>query len=378
MIELRPYQQEALENMHNGCVLYGGVGSGKTITSLSYYLKACGDKKLIIITTAMKRDTRDWEDEGAVLDIHEMVVDSWQNIKKYKSIKGAFFIFDEQKVLGNGTWVKSFQEISKHNQWILLSGTPGDNWIAYIPLFIANGWYRNRTDFLTQHVEYDSYAKFPKIKAYHNTKKLEYYRKQLLVEMVIDRHTIRQEEFIYCHYDKKEYDNIYKSRWNTFEEKPIETHAEMSMCLRKVCGVDTDRICEAEKIIIVTPRIIIFYNYNYELQILKYICDSIGVEYFQRNGQRHDPVPTTNTWAYLVQYNSGCEGWNCITTDTILFYSQNYAYWINEQAKGRIDRMNTKFKNLYYYTLTSKSPIEHGIQFAVLQKKKFNENAFFK
>ena len=378
MIKLRLYQEEALDSMYDGCVLNGGVGSGKTITSLAYYLKCHRSKKLHIITTAMKRDTHDWEDEGAVIGIHDMIVDSWQSIKKYKDVKNAFFIFDEQKVLGNGTWVQSFLTITKNNAWVLLSGTPGDNWIAYIPLFIANGWYRNRTDFLEQHVEYDRFSKFPKIKKYHNINKLEFYKNKLLVNMVIKRNTIRNEEIVYCHYDKTDYDIVLKKRWNIFSEKPIKTNAEVVQCLRKVCGVDADRIFTTLDYILNNPRLIIFYNYNYELEILKSLCEENTIPYYERNGYKHDPVPTGPEWVYLVQYNSGCEGWNCITTDTILFYSQNYAYWVMEQAMGRIDRMNTKFIDLRYITLSTKSPIDTAIRTAILKKKKFNENVYIK
>lgn len=378
MIELRPYQQEALENMHDGCVLYGGVGSGKTITALSYYAQNHYRHKLYVITTAMKRDTHDWEDEAALLNEHDLIVDSWQSIKKYENVKHAFFIFDEQKVLGNGTWVKAFQKIAKNNSWILLSGTPGDNWIAYIPLFIANGWYKNRTDFIEQHVEYDRFSKFPKIKKYHNIPKLKYYRDKILIPMDIKRHTIRDEKFIYCHYDKTDYNLTLNKRWNEYTNAPIKTHSELAQTLRKICNMDTDRIAETNNIMLEHPKLIVFYNYNYELEILKGICEHNGIPYYERNGNTHDPVPKSSEWVYLVQYNSGCEGWNCIDTDTILFYSQNYAYWVMEQAKGRIDRMNTKYKTLYYYILTSKSPIDSAIRAAVMSKKKFNESAFFK
>ena len=150
--------------MHDGCILDGKVGSGKTITSVAYfYSKVCGGDiskvysmskpmDLYVITTAKKRDSLDWEDECKAFgifsdsnlnqDAHKFVVDSWQNVSKYTDVTNAFFIFDEQKVVGRGKWVKSFLKISKSNRWILLSGTPGDTWGDYAAIFVANRYYK--------------------------------------------------------------------------------------------------------------------------------------------------------------------------------------------------------------------------------------------
>ena len=72
-------------------------------------------KDLYIITTAKKRDTLEWEGElspfllstnpDVNLYQNKVVIDSWNNISKYKDITDAFFIFDEQRVVGSGTWV---------------------------------------------------------------------------------------------------------------------------------------------------------------------------------------------------------------------------------------------------------------------------------
>ena len=163
--ELYPHQIEALDKLRSGAILYGDVGSGKPLTSLAYYIKVFPKRKLYIITTAKKRDSGDWEEEAAMLGIQDIVVDSWNNIKNYVETTEAFFIFDEQRVVGYQAWSKTFIKIARFNKWILLSGTPGDVWSDYIPVFIANGFYRNKTDFTEQHIEYDRFSKYPKIKA---------------------------------------------------------------------------------------------------------------------------------------------------------------------------------------------------------------------
>ena len=403
MIKLRDYQIDAISKMKTGCILNGGVGSGKSLTSLSYYyLKNGGDigflkggdyipmtdppKDLYIITTARKRDTLEWEGELSpfLLSVHndknaysnKVVVDSWNNIQKYKDVKGAFFIFDEQRVVGSGAWVKAFLKISKFNEWILLSATPGDTWSDYIPVFIANGFYKNKTEFIREHVIYSRFCKFPKIDRYVNTGRLLRLRRQILIDMDFKRETIPHHEDIYVSYDVAMYKDITKRRWDIWKDEPITNASGLCYALRKVVNTHESRSEELLKIFKKHPKMIIFYNFDYELEILKNLDYGKGVKISEWNGHKHEPTPTTKSWVYLVQYTAGAEGWNCITTDTIVFYSQNYSYKIMLQSAGRIDRLNTPFTDLYYYHLKTRSGIDVAISKALRNKKKFNEKDF--
>ena len=403
MITLRDYQIDAISKMKTGCILNGGVGSGKSLTSLSYYyLKNGGDigflkggdyipmedppKDLYIITTARKRDTLEWEGELSpfLLSVHndkntysnKVVVDSWNNIQKYKDVKGAFFIFDEQRVVGSGAWVKAFLKISKFNEWILLSATPGDTWSDYIPVFIANGFYKNKTEFIREHVIYSRFCKFPKIDRYVNTGRLLRLRRQILIDMDFKRETIPHHEDIYVSYDVAMYKDITKRRWDIWKDEPITNASGLCYALRKVLNTHESRSEELLKIFKKHPKMIIFYNFDYELEILKNLDYGKGVKISEWNGHKHEPTPTTKSWVYLVQYTAGAEGWNCITTDTIVFYSQNYSYKIMLQSAGRIDRLNTPFTDLYYYHLKTRSGIDVAISKALRNKKKFNEKDF--
>ena len=403
MIKLRDYQIDAISKMKTGCILNGGVGSGKSLTSLSYYyLKNGGDigflkggdyipmedppKDLYIITTARKRDTLEWEGELSpfLLSVHndkntysnKVVVDSWNNIQKYKDVKGAFFIFDEQRVVGSGAWVKAFLKISKFNEWILLSATPGDTWSDYIPVFIANGFYKNKTEFIREHVIYSRFCKFPKIDRYVNTGRLLRLRRQILIDMDFKRETIPHHEDIYVGYDVAIYKDITKRRWDIWKDEPITNASGLCYALRKVVNTHESRSEELLKIFKKHPKMIIFYNFDYELEILKNLDYGKGVKISEWNGHKHEPTPTTKSWVYLVQYTAGAEGWNCITTDTIVFYSQNYSYKIMLQSAGRIDRLNTPFTDLYYYHLKTRSGIDIAISKALRNKKKFNEKDF--
>lgn len=403
MIKLRDYQIDAISKMKTGCILNGGVGSGKSLTSLSYYyLKNGGDigflkggdyipmtdppKDLYIITTARKRDTLEWEGELSpfLLSVHndkntysnKVVVDSWNNIQKYKDVKGAFFIFDEQRVVGSGAWVKAFLKISKFNEWILLSATPGDTWSDYIPVFIANGFYKNKTEFIREHVIYSRFCKFPKIDRYVNTGRLLRLRRQILIDMDFKRETIPHHEDIYVSYDVAMYKDITKRRWDIWKDEPITNASGLCYALRKVVNTHESRSEELLKIFKKHPKMIIFYNFDYELDILKNLDYGKGVKISEWNGHKHEPTPTTKSWVYLVQYTAGAEGWNCITTDTIVFYSQNYSYKIMLQSAGRIDRLNTPFTDLYYYHLKTRSGIDVAISKALRNKKKFNEKDF--
>lgn len=395
-ISLRDYQIDAVNKMKNGCILCGGVGSGKSRTALAYYYIRndgviddsseyipMGDppKDLYIITTARKRDTLEWEGElspfllSTKQDINsyhnKVVIDSWNNIKKYADVEDAFFIFDEQRVIGSGTWVKAFLKIAKANEWILLSATPGDTWQDYIPVFVANGFYKNKSEFIREHIIYSRFSKFPKVDRYLNTGRLIRLRNKILVNMDFKRKTVSHHEDIYTKYDVETYKKVGKTRWNIYKDEPILNAAELCRVWRKIVNTDQSRQVALLEIIEKHPKAIIFYNFDYELELLKTIFANYEVA--EWNGHKHQPVPNGNAWVYLVQYNAGAEGWNCITTDTIIFYSQNYSYKIMEQSAGRIDRLNTPYTDLYYYHLKSYSSIDMAISKALSNKKKFNE-----
>lgn len=377
-LKLYPHQEKALARIKSGSILNGGVGSGKTLTSLVFYKLHFSDKKLYVITTAKKRDTGDWEEDAKKADVNIEVVDSWNNIKKYIWVEDAFFIFDEQRVVGYSTWGKSFIRIAKRNKWILLTATPGDTWMDYMTVFIANGFYKNKSDFVDQHVEYDPWVKYPKIKKYHNEGKLIRNRNQILVPMKFERKTKRLRQMIFSTYNEEDYKKIIKGRWNIFEEKPIENASELLQCLRKVVATDPDRQFNAKFLMDIHDRLIVFYNYNYERDILIKLANELNREYWEWSGHAHEEIPDRERWLYFVQYTAGAEGWNCVTTNVMMFYSLNYSYKIMEQAEGRIDRLNTSYENLEYYILSSKSRIEQDIYKTIKKKERFNETAWAK
>lgn len=400
-ISLFDYQLDAVNRMRNGCILCGGVGSGKSRTSLAYYYKEQGGvlgtknyirmkspKDLYIITTARKRDTLEWEGELSYFLLstnpkvngykNKVIVDSWNNIQKYKNITDSFFIFDEQRVVGSGVWVKSFLKITKSNDWILLSATPGDTWQDYIPVFIANGFYRNRTEFCNEHIVYSRFSKFPKIDRYINTGRLIRLRDRILVDMDFKRETIAHHEDIIVQYDISKYKETMRNRWDPYNNEPITNASGLCYILRKIVNSDESRQIALMDILESRPKVIVFYNFDYELDILKGLHYGKDVQIAEWNGHSHQPIPTSKSWVYLVQYTAGCEGWNCIKTDTIVFYSQNYSYKVMAQAAGRIDRLNTPYTDLYYYHLKSRSGIDLAISKALKDKKKFNETRWVK
>lgn len=372
MIELYPYQRKAVDRLHNGSVLCGKVGSGKSLTGLFYYMENHIDKPLYIITVAKKRNDREWHRDFEALGI-DGVVDSWNNIEKYADVKDAFFIFDEQRAIGYGKWGMAFIHIARKNNWIMLTATPGDVWMDWMCIFIANNFYRNKTDFVDQHVEYNPYSKFPQIRRYHKTDKLERFRKYLAVPMQDFRTTKLNRNYINADFDKDLYKSVVKTRFNPYTEEPIMNASEFTQVLRRIINTSERRRIHAKQEIMTRDKVIVFYNYTYELDILKEICQELDRAYYQWNGQKHEAIPDAETWVYLVQYTAGAEGWNCITTDTILFYSLNYSYRIMEQSEGRINRVNTSFENLYYVYLKSPASIDDAIERSIRSKKKFNE-----
>ncbi len=404
-ITLYDYQLDAVKKMKKGCILCGDVGSGKSLTALAYYYLHEGGKleslsgngyfpmreppaDLYIITTARKRDTKEWEGELSVFSLssdskknaycNRVIVDSWNNIRKYTEVTNAFFIFDEQRVVGSGAWVKAFLKITKSNTWILLSATPGDTWQDYIPVFLANGFYPNRTAFTREHIVYNRYSKFPKVDRYLNTKKLNALRNSILVQMDFQRETNTHHETIETAYDISKYKEIGKNRWNPWTNAPIANAAELCYVWRRIVNTDPSRETVLLDILTNHPKAIVFYNFDYELDILNHLLSEHCIPFAQWNGHKHEPIPDGNQWVYLVQYNAGAEGWNCVQTDTMIFYSQNYSYKMMQQAEGRINRLNTPYQDLYYYHLRSRSSIDIAIQKALQEKRSFHESAFVK
>jgi hypothetical protein len=392
MVKLKEGQLEAIAKLRNGSILFGTVGSGKSLTSLVYYVRQCGGTEfehtpftnpldLYIITPAAKRDKREWDKELIWLLIGmqpnvKVTVDSWNNLHKYIKAKNAFFIFDEQRIVGSGQWVKSFLKITKSNQFLLLTATPGDVWIDYIPIFLANGFYDSRRSFVLEHVVYHQYLSFPKIVKYNNEAKLEYYRKQLLVGIPnYSEEKLKHYQTIDLEYDHKKYGIVEEERWNPWTDEPTKNAAETCYLLRKACNVSLGRTAELQNIITKHRKVIVFYNFDYELEFIK---GRITCEIAEYNGHKHQPVPTSDEWVYLVQYAAGAEAWNCITTDTIVFWSMNYSYRAMIQAAGRIDRMDSPYTALYYYTFSTRSDIDLAIRQALSSKKNFNERAFLK
>lgn len=367
--------------MHNGCILVGGVGTGKSRTALAYYQTGVcsgdgSDPPLYIITTARKRDTKDWEKECEPFGIQPAAIDSWNNIKKYEETEGGFFIFDEQRVVGKGVWVKTFIRISRRNQWILLSATPGDTWMDYVPVFVANGFYRNRSDFVRQHVIYSRFSKFPKVEKYINTGALVRARKEIVVNMPFAKKTVPHDEWVNVPYDKDLVKLILSTRFDPYKDEPIQDAGGLCLVLRRAVNSDERRIEAVAELIEEHPRAVIFYNFNFELDMLKNMAKRMGIGCSEWNGHKHEPIPEGESWVYLVQYTAGAEGWNCTQTDTMIFYSLNYSYKCMTQSAGRIDRLNTPFTDLYYYHLYSRAGIDLAIRRAVNEKRDFNASLF--
>lgn len=396
MQTLYAHQRSAVDRLSSGAVLVGGVGTGKSRTALAYYYeKVCGckipqdfdilpgpsnAKKLYIITTARKRDTNEWDAECGYFGLtvgENVVVDSWNNIKKYAGVVGAFFIFDEQRLVGTGAWVKAFLKIAKMNEWILLTATPGDTWLDYAPVFIANGFYKNITEFRTRHVVYHRYAKFPKVERYIDIPRLEHFRDAIVIRMDFEKKTEKVVRWRKTAFDKDLYKRVQTDKWDIYKNEPLKNKAELCYTLRKIVNSDHSRFGVVMDILLNHPKAIVFYNFDYELEMLRYFAEAVGVPYSEWNGHKHEPIPLENNrWIFLVQYAAGAEGWNCIETDTVIFYSLNYSYRTTVQASGRIDRMNTPFDKLYYYYLYSDSSIDKGIRACLMKKKNFNEKTF--
>lgn len=384
MTKLYPHQEKALRRLSNGSVLMGGVGSGKSMVALEYGKQVARKKPIYVITTPKKRDNQDWYIEAAKCRLNKraegegaelLLVDSWNNIKKYIDVKDAFFIFDEQRLVGTGVWAKAFLKIAQKNAWILLSATPGDSWEEYATLFVANGFFENYTEYRTRHFVYSYYGGYPQLVRVLDEPQLEKLRQKIIVDMPFRRKTERHHIWVEAEYDDSTYVKTMKERKDPETGEPFQNASGLVQCLRRIAGSDPSRMLAVRNIIAKHARVIIFYNYNYELEALRRLRDD-DIDVYELNGHRHDELPDTKAWVYLVQYHAGAEAWNCTTSDAMIFYSLPYSYKQYEQAQGRIDRLNTLYEDLYYYNLTSQSAVDKGVRKALESKEDFNEKAW--
>lgn len=392
-LKLGAHQEKALQELSNGKVLWGGVGTGKSFTAAAYYMAKEAPRDVYVITTAKKRDSLDWESEFVHFGIGKkegetvggiLTVDSWNNLGKYANVQDAFFIFDEQRVVGSGAWVKAFVKLARKNHWILLSATPGDTWVDYIPLFVANGFYRNRTQFIEEHVIYKPFQKFPVIDRFTGVGKLVRLRNQVLVEMPFNRHTTRHIELVAVDHDRDTLKEVIKTRWNPYTETPMKGAADLFATMRRVVNSDVSRLDAVRTLMSSYPRMIIFYSFDYELMMLRSLAHTWSeddssesdVSFAEWNGHKHEEIPNSDRWIYLVQYTAGAEGWNCVDTNAMVLFSMQYSYKTFEQVLGRIDRLNTPYHDLYYFVLQSASAIDRAIWRALQAKKSFNERDY--
>lgn len=384
-MELYPHQRKAVAELSNGKILRGGVGTGKSRVAVQYYLEREAPRDIYVITTAKKRDSLDWLGEFAHVAVGPtpettvagvLTIDSWNNLEKYVEVKDAFFIFDEQRLVGSGRWVRSFLKIVRNNRWILLTATPGDSWLDYIPVFVANGYYKNRTEFLRRHVVYNPFTKFPQVKGYLEVGRLVRLRNAVLVEMPYQRHTTRVCTDVLVEYDQDLYNRVVKQRWHVYEDRPLRDVAEMFFVLRRVCYSDPSRLNALIRLWRDNPRLVVFYNFDYELEILRTLSRWLSTDeaIAEWNGHKHEDIPDTPRWVYLVQYVAGSESWNCTVTNVEVTYSDTYSYRNWDQAHGRIDRLDTPFSDLFYYHLRSLAGIDGATKKSLDEKKIFNEH----
>ena len=396
---LKPEQQEAVDKLQSGNILVAGTGAGKSRTGLYWYFKENGGafigdeykpmtdpKDLYIITTAEKRNTHDWDKEMSLYLLstnpeanhyqNKVVVNSWQQISKYKTVSGAYFLFDEDHLTGTGEWVKSFLKIAKNNKWIILTATPGDKYEDYGPVFVANGYFSSISEFKQRHIIYDYRPGWPRFVKCVGTARLDRLKQRIIVRMNYEHKVEVHSTDILCDYDTVLYKTVVRQRWNPYENKPIENASQYCYCLRRITNLDESRVEACKEIVNQRNRVIIFYNHDPELYLLREVDFGPDVAIAELNGHKHEAIPDTPRWVYLVNYAAGAEAWECTKTDTVIFYSQNYSYKTMVQAAGRIDRRNTPFSDLYYYHLKSRAPIDLAIEQCIKAKKKFNENTF--
>ena len=148
---------------------------------------------------------------------------------------------------------------------------------------------------------------------------------------------------------------------------------------RQLCGqYSKDKLQAFQELLESTnDRLIVFYNFNAELEALKGICDSVERPYSVVNGESKD------LYAYehesgsitLIQYQAGAMGLNLQKANKIVYFTPPLSSELFEQSKKRIHRVGQS-KTCFYYYLTCGGSIEEKIYRTLAMRKSYTEALF--
>lgn len=403
MAELYDFQEQAVTNLLAGKhFIISGVGSGKTAMAVVWAERKCletGKRKVLIVTTASKSRTGDFEQEMGEWcslsfsnSLSSLSVLSWHKLAKWVnrnwvSLGDYVVVFDEIQRAKAGVssgMGRAFLKITKNNpDWAGFTGTPGDTWLSFYPYFQACGLSRNKTTFLNTYASIQTYKGYPEIVAWRNEDRL----KDMWAKISYAPDTEKvmselpeQTHKVFTFKKPTSYNKILKTRYNE-EGDFLDTAGALCAELRRQCFTKDKQEWIKDFVEGLESGCVFFYNFVKTGDMLEEIMTKVlpkDAKVWRIDGKHHD-IPTAETIGkkdmVLCQWQSGSEALNLQFLHYWVAVELCYSYSTANQARGRIRRLGQKHPQWYGYLLTD-GTIEQDILACLKGKSEFSEKVW--
>lgn len=179
----------------------------------------------------------------------------------------------------------------------------------------------------------------------------------------------------------KEYKEFMKDRIVTVDDVELvgDTVLTKRLYAKQLCGAyNKDKLDAVQDLIQSTnDRIIIFYNFNVELEALKRICSELDRPVSEVNGNVKDLIAyeTRSDSVTLVQYQAGSMGLNLQKSNKIIYFTLTDRSDLFEQSKKRIHRIG-QYRPCFYYTMICKGSVEESVHNTLQKRMDYTDELF--
>ena len=408
-IELLPHQKKAIQRTENfnRVAYYHDMGLGKTFTGSEKLMSYKTHKKLII---CQKSKLPDWIEHmnkyysDIVYDLSDKD-QFYRYIVSHNSIGVINYdlvfrrpdiaklhdfslLLDESSLIQNSK-AKRTKFILKLNPdgIVLLSGTPvGGKYENLYSQLKLLGIKMTNSEYWSRFIKYriECYSGFPcKIPyGYKNVDELISLLNSHGADFLKSDEVIDLPEQVFYHIDhgisNKYYDDILRDKYTVIDGKEFiaDNPLKRLLYLRICCGAyNAERLNRFSDLLESTDnRIVVFYNFNAELDAIIKVCDK---PYSIVNGQNKniDNFVNHDNGVVFVQYQSGAMGLNLQKANIIIYYSLPLSSELYEQSKKRIHRIGQK-STCFYYIMRCKKSVEEHIEKTLNMRRDYTDRLF--
>lgn len=400
MPELYKYQSDAVGALLGGkhfCI--SGTGSGKGSISL-YWAKSQNKPRVLVITTASKRDVKDSEGRNDFESEADMWFPGWRkSLSSFETISWAGLVKWTQQNLGRvqdyaiiadevasmkagvgSQRGRAFLRIaSKTNCWTGYTATPGDQWLDFQAYFVATNKIRNKTQFVREFCQVQTFKGFPEIVGYNHTDTLKSWWGEIADTVdtsEMERQLPKDNHKIIHFKAPTNYKTVLKTRVNPDTDEFMDTTGAVCACLRRMCFTKQKRQWVSDFIENLGDRAILFYNFTKTGDELEEIIRKAlpkDAKIWRIDGGSHE-IPTADTMGdrdvVIAQWQAGAHGLNLQFINQWVSVEPHYSYSVSVQGRGRVRRIGQDRPQFYWYCLTDNT-IESDVYEALHNKSDF-------